>query len=108
VFVIALVLAHMGQRLLEQSRMLVGLHSAATHLSAGHSTREILGRLADSLTDLLEVESVAVATGEGSPDGALATFGNLDPEQGEILLRLGRDCLASAPRANAPFTIISS
>src|SRR5438445_5828763 len=50
-FVIALVLAHMGQRLLEQNRMLASLHNTAAHMSAGHSIAEILGRAADSLTD---------------------------------------------------------
>src|SRR5207249_3475338 len=60
-FAIALVLAHMGQRLLEQNRMLTGLHRAAAYMSAGRSAPEILGRVADSLTDMLEVDQVAVA-----------------------------------------------
>src|SRR2546430_1783879 len=63
-FAVALVLAHMGQRLLEQNRMLASLQQAAAHMSAGRTTADILGRAADSLTDLLEAERVAAAVGE--------------------------------------------
>jgi hypothetical protein len=102
-FVIALVLAHMGQRLLEQNRMLAGLHSAATHMGAGRSTAEILGCVADCLTDLLEAEQVAVATwdaGEGVPPALV----NLDPGAGERLLALARDQVAGEPRVDVPLT----
>ncbi len=105
-FVIALVLAHMGQRLLEQNRMLAGLHTAATHMTTGHSTREILGRIADTVTDLLEVEQVLVAgwEGEGAPQPVQV---NMDGALGEHLLRLARQLLASLPQASRPSTIIS-
>jgi signal transduction histidine kinase len=107
-FVIALVLAHMGQRLLEQNRLLAGLHSAAAHMSAGGSRRDILGRIADSLTDLLEVEQVLVAGWE--EDGAIAepVLVNLDVTQGEQLLALARAAITAAPAASRPFTVIQN
>ena len=106
-FAIALVLAHMGQRLLEQNRMLTGLHRAAAHISAGRSTAEILGRVADSLTDMLQVDQVAVGWQEET-DGAPPALVNLDREHGEQLLRLARGCLTGAPPITAPQTLIAN
>lgn len=106
-FVIALVLAHMGQRLLEQNRMLTGLHRAAAHMSAGRSTGEILGRIADSLTDMLEVDQVAVGC-PAAENGVRPALVNLDHEPGEQLLCLARGCLATAPRTDTPQTIIAN
>jgi signal transduction histidine kinase len=107
-FVIALVLAHMGQRLLEQNRMLAGLHTAATHMTTGRSTREILGRIADTLTDLLEVDQVLVAgweEGEAAPQPVQV---NMDRAQGEHLLHVARQLLASPLQASRPSTIVSN
>jgi signal transduction histidine kinase len=106
-FVIALVLAHMGQRLLEQNRRLAGLHRAAASMSAGRSIPEILDRVADSLTDMLEVDQVAVAWREAGGEARPALV-NLDREQGERLLALVRDCLAAAPDARGPLTLCSN
>src|SRR5207253_1799294 len=106
-FAIALVLAHMGQRLLEQNRMLAGLHRAAAYMSAGRSAPEILGRVADSLTDMLEVDQVAVAWQDGSM-GAQPALVNLDREQGERLLALARECLAASPPGRGPLTLYSN
>jgi signal transduction histidine kinase len=89
-FAVALVLAHMGQRLLEQNRRLASLHQAAAHISAGRTPADILGRAADSLTDLLEAERVAAAMGEDGPASARPVFVNMNQEQGERLLRLAR------------------
>ena len=100
-FALALVLAHMGLRLREQNRMLASLHHAAAHMSAGRSTGEILGRVADSLTDLLEVEQAVVGAGE---EGARPVLINMSREQGERLLSFARDW-AAAP---GPPTIVSN
>jgi signal transduction histidine kinase len=104
---IALVLAHMGQRLLEQNRMLAGLHRAAAHMSAGRSTAEILGRVADSLTDMLEVDQVAVCWQYGM-DHACPALVNLDREDGEQLLGLARGCLTAGSPLGVPQTIIAN
>jgi signal transduction histidine kinase len=106
-FAIALVLAHMGQRLLEQNRMLAGLHRAAAHMSAGRSTAAILGRVADSLTDMLEVDQVAVCWQDGT-DNPCPALVNLDRAHGEQLLRLARGCLAAGSPINAPQTLIAN
>jgi two-component system, NarL family, sensor kinase len=98
-FVIALVLALIGQQLLEQNRMLTRLQQAALHLSEGRSIGDILGHLADSLTDLLEVQQVAVAVSEDETGTARPRLVNLDRVQGDALLRLARDRLAAAPRS---------
>jgi signal transduction histidine kinase len=107
-FVIALVLAHMGQRLLEQNRMLAGLHSAAAHMSAGGSSREILGRIADSLTDLLEVEQVLVAGWREDAPPPQPVLVNLDEAQGEQLLALARSAVAEAPPSGRPYTVVQN
>ena len=106
-FAIALVLAHMGQRLIEQNRMLAGLHRAAASMSAGRSVPEILGRVADSLTDMLEVDQVAVAWQDGAR-GARSALVNLEREPGERLLRLARDGLTASPHARGPLTLYSN
>ena len=106
-FAIALVLAHMGQRLLEQNRMLTGLHRAAAHMSAGRTTAEILDRVADSLTDMLEVDQVAVSR-QNETNGARPALVNLDREQGEQLLELARGCLATTLRIDAPQALIAN
>jgi signal transduction histidine kinase len=106
--VIALVLAYMGQRLLEQNQSLAGLHRATTHLSAGGSQRDILGRLTDTLVDLLETERVAVATWENSTDIPRSFFVNLNQEQGRQLLGAVRDWVVSTSRAGTLFTLISN
>jgi signal transduction histidine kinase len=106
-FVIALVLAHMGQRLLEQNRMLTGLHRAAAHMSAGRSTTEILGRIADSLTDMLEVDQVVVGC-QDEEDGIRPCLVNLDHGQGEHLLGLARGCLAKGPWTETVHTVIAN
>ena len=106
-FVIALVLAHMGQRLLEQNRMLAGLHRAAASMGAGRSTAEILDRVADSLTDMLEVEQVAVAWREAGGAGRSALV-NLDRDQGEALLTMARAGLTATSPARGPLTLWSN
>jgi signal transduction histidine kinase len=105
-FVIALVLAHMGQRLLEQNRRLAGLHRAAIHLSAGRSAAEVLGAMADSLTDLLQAERVGVAVWRDTAREAASALVNLDPVQGERLLAFARDRVAAAPRTDVPFSLV--
>src|SRR5262249_19543049 len=102
--VIALVLAYMGQGLLEQGRRLVGLHSAATYICAGGSVQDILDRTADCLTDLLEAESVAVAFGSRELECSHVTMANLDQRQGECLVRLSRSWMAEVPRPGVPST----
>jgi signal transduction histidine kinase len=103
--VIALVLANMGQRLLEQNRMLTGLHRAAAHMSAGRSTTEILGRIADSLTDMLEVDLVVVGC-QNEQERVHPALVNLDREHGELLLGLARGRLASAARIESAHAVI--
>jgi signal transduction histidine kinase len=107
-FLIALVLGHMGQRLLEQNRMLAGLHSAATHMSAGRTTAEILGCIADSLTDLLDAEQVAVAVWDDGADSIPPALVNLDRAQGERLLHLARSEVAEVPRTDVPYSVLGS
>jgi signal transduction histidine kinase len=105
-FVIALVLAHMGQRLFEQYRMLVGLHRAAVHMSAGRSASEVVGSMADSLTDLLQVERVAVAAWGDAAHEPCSALVNLDPAQGERLLLFARERVATAPQRSVPVSLI--
>src|SRR5207253_1406770 len=93
-FAIALVLAYMGQRLLEQSRNLTGLQSASVQISAGRSTDEILGLVADSLTELLQAERAAVALWGDEAEGVHSVLVNLPEEQGHQLLNVSRDSLA--------------
>jgi signal transduction histidine kinase len=107
-FWIALVLGHMGQRLLEQNRMLASLHSAATHMSAGRTTAEILGCIADSLTDLLDAEQVAVAVWNDGAEGIPPALVNLDRVRGERLLQLARARVAEAPRTDVPYSVLGT
>jgi signal transduction histidine kinase len=107
-FVIALILALMGQRLLEQNRVLARLQRAATHLSAGRTTADILGRIADSLTDLLEVEQVAVAASDSEARGVRPRLVNLDREQGGALLQFAREQASAADSPTQPYTLLSN
>jgi signal transduction histidine kinase len=106
-FVIALALAYMGQRLLEQTRSLDALHRAATHMSAGRSIPDLLARIADSTVELLESERVVVAAGEGEDDRSMALV-NADPEQGERLLRLARAWVPAASPPHAALSLLSN
>jgi signal transduction histidine kinase len=107
-FVIALILALTGQRLLEQNRALTRLQRAATHLNAGQTTADILGRIADSLTDLLEVQQVAVAVSESEARGVRPRLVNLDRDQGEALLAFARDQASADASTTQPYTLLSN
>jgi signal transduction histidine kinase len=101
-FAIALVLAYMAQRLLEQSRVLAGLQSASVQISAGRSTVDLLGRIADSLTELLQAEGAAVAVWEGAAEEIRFVLVNMYEEQGRDLLNRARESLACITGTRLP------
>jgi signal transduction histidine kinase len=105
-FAVALVLAYVGQRLLEQNRTLTSLHAAERHLTAGCAIPDLLGRIADSLVELVEAEQVAVATWVGGSTTPLHALVNLSREQGERLLAAIRDCMASVSPDDRAVTIL--
>src|SRR5688500_4156360 len=92
----------------ERNWMLTSLHSAATYMSAGRSIPDILARLADSALELLQAEQVAVGVWNEGAERPLPVLVNLEPEQGERLLRLARDSIDAAPASAAPFTLRSN
>src|SRR5262249_8269155 len=79
---------------------------AAIHMSAGRSAAEVAGSMADSLTDLLQVERVAVTVWKETAREICSAFVNLDRAQGERLLDFARDRVTMAPQTNVPFTLI--